>query len=54
MGIEACVPSDGAGSTWTNTGSLYVGGHTRVLKVVKTPIEHGELPEELHDKMGVL
>lgn len=35
-------------------GRLYVEGHTRVLKVVKTPVENEELPAELRDKFQEL
>jgi len=35
-------------------GSLYVDGHTRVLKVMKSPIDDDELPEGLREHLGEL
>lgn len=35
-------------------GSLYVDGHTRVLKVMKSPVEADELPAPLRDRLQEL
>jgi hypothetical protein len=35
-------------------GKLYVDGHTRVLKVVKSPVEDGDLPEAMRNRLQEL
>ena len=32
-------------------GSLYVDGHTRVLKIIKTPVQEDEMPPDLGEKL---